>query len=119
MKKFADQKRRELEFEVGDYVYLKLRPYRQTSMMARRNEKLSPKYLGPYWIKERVSKVAYRLALPKEALIHLVFHVSQPKKALGSNKTMEPALPPLLKKFKWVAEPEEVYGYCKNPNTGV
>lgn len=34
MKKFADRKRREVEFEVGDLVYLKLRPYRQSSMMA-------------------------------------------------------------------------------------
>ncbi|TYK16028.1 uncharacterized protein E5676_scaffold32G00230 [Cucumis melo var. makuwa] len=64
MKKFADSKRRELKFKVGDEVYLKLRPYRQRSLAKKRAEKLAPKYYGPYRITETIGEVAYRLDLP-------------------------------------------------------
>ena len=86
MKKFVDRKRHEWEFEVGDYVYLKLHPYRQTSVVIRHNEKLSSKYFGLYCIEERVGKVAYRLILPTGASTHPVFHALQLKKALGPRK---------------------------------
>ncbi|KAL0540054.1 hypothetical protein IC582_024282 [Cucumis melo] len=66
MKKFADSKRRELKFKVGDEVYLKLRPYRQCSLAKKRAEKLAPKYYGPYRITETIGEVAYRLDLPQK-----------------------------------------------------
>lgn len=83
MKEFVDRKRRELKFEIEEYMYLKLQPHKQTLMMTGHNEKLSPKYFGPYRTEARVGKVAYRLALPKEASIHLVFYIMQLKKTLG------------------------------------
>ncbi|KAL2237281.1 UNVERIFIED_CONTAM: Transposon Ty3-G Gag-Pol polyprotein, partial [Sesamum indicum] len=50
MKTYADKKRTEREFEVGDYVFLKLQPYRQASIALRKNLKLSVRYFGPYKI---------------------------------------------------------------------
>jgi len=87
MKQFADQHRTEREFEIGDYVYVKLQPYRQQSVVMRANQKLSPKYFGPYKIIDRCGEVAYKLALPSYSQVHPVFHVSQLKVLVGNVST--------------------------------
>lgn len=74
-----------MEYELGVFVYLKLRPYRQQTVAHRICQKLSAKYFGPYEIVERVGKAAYRLKLPPEAKIHSIFHVSQLKVVLGKH----------------------------------
>jgi len=66
----------ELDFAMGDFVYLKLQPFQQMSISIRGNMKLSPQFYGPYEVMECLGKVAYRLALPSSSQIHLVFHVS-------------------------------------------
>lgn len=83
MKIYADAKRPERVFEVNDWVYLKLQPYRQTIVAIRKNLKLPAMYFGPYQVLEKVGPVAYRLALPDTSRVYPVFHVSQLKKVVG------------------------------------
>lgn len=84
MKTQADKKRSERQFLVGDFVYLKLQPYVQSSVMARSNNKLSFKFFGPYEIEAKIGAVAYKLKLPASSAIHPAFHVSQLKQAPGA-----------------------------------
>ena len=78
MKRTADTKWREVDYEVGNWVLLKLRPYRQRSAKdAQHNSgKLAKRFYGPFKILERIGKVAYRLELPEGARIHPIFHCS-------------------------------------------
>ncbi|KAK2448849.1 hypothetical protein QL285_008096 [Trifolium repens] len=79
-KSYADRRRRPLEFEEGDHVFLRVTPTTGVGR-ALKAKKLTPKFIGPYQILERIGKVAYRIALPPVlSLIHDVFHVSQLRK---------------------------------------
>jgi hypothetical protein len=68
---------------MGDWVYLKLQPYVQSSLVRRANHKLAFKFFGPYPIVSKVGMVAYKLRLPDSTTIHPVFHVSLLKKFIG------------------------------------
>ena len=75
-KSYADVRRRPLEFEVGDHVFLKVMPKRGVVRFGKRR-KLSPRFIGPFEILEKVGTVACWLALPPSMLgVHEVFHVS-------------------------------------------
>ena len=79
-KSYADVRRRPLEFEVGDHVFLKVMLNRRVVRLGKR-EKLSPRFIRPFEILERVGTVAYRLALSHSMSgVHEVFHVSMLRK---------------------------------------
>lgn len=79
-KSYADKRRRDLEFSAGDHVWLRVMPIKGVCRFGV-SRKLSPRYIGPFKILERVGPLAYRLALPPQlAGVHNVFHVSMLRK---------------------------------------
>lgn len=89
MKVYADKKRRDVHLQVGDSVFLKLRPYRMRSVARKLNEKLSPRFYGPFKVLEKIGEVAHRLNLPSSARIHSTSYFSAhpaTRTTLGSDK---------------------------------
>ena len=93
MKKYYDQGKRDVSFEPGDFVYLKLQPYRQKSLKKKFNVKLSQRYYGPFKVLERIGEVAYKLELPSTSRLHPVFHVTVLKKRVGNPSLISSDLP--------------------------
>ncbi|GKB35665.1 putative reverse transcriptase domain-containing protein [Tanacetum coccineum] len=82
-KSYVDNRRKPLEFEVGDHVLLKVSPWKGVIRFGKKG-KLAPRYVGPFEILERIGPVAYRLRLPEElSSVHDTFHVSNLKKCLA------------------------------------
>ncbi|KAA0025885.1 ty3-gypsy retrotransposon protein [Cucumis melo var. makuwa] len=79
-KSYADVRRKDLEFDMGDMVFLKVAPVKGVLRFEKKG-KLSPRFVGPFEILERIGPVAYRLALPPSlSTVHDVFHVSMLRK---------------------------------------
>ncbi|KAL0548920.1 hypothetical protein IC582_013397 [Cucumis melo] len=79
-KSYADVRQKDLEFDVGDKVFLKIAPMKGVLRFERRG-KLSPHFVGPFKILERIGPVAYRLALPTSlSTVHDVFYVPMLRK---------------------------------------
>ena len=75
-KSYTDMKRKDIRYEVGEKVFLKVSPWKKVMRFGKKG-KLSPRFIGPYEVIEKVGPVAYRLALPPDLeKIHNVFHVS-------------------------------------------
>ncbi|XP_055830815.1 uncharacterized protein LOC129899829 [Solanum dulcamara] len=89
-KAYADNRRRPLEFQVDDWVFLKVSPMKDVIRFGRKG-KLSPRYIGPYQIVRKVGKVAYELDLLADLeAVHSVFHVSMLCKFIGDPSSVFP-----------------------------
>jgi hypothetical protein len=89
-KSYADKRRRDLSFEIGDFVYLKVSPMSGTRRF-RVKGKLAPRYVRPFKIIDRKGEVDYQLELPPQlSEVHDVFHVSQLKKCLRVPEEQQP-----------------------------
>ncbi|KAK6146170.1 hypothetical protein DH2020_020039 [Rehmannia glutinosa] len=79
-KSYVDKRRKDLVFQIGDKVFLKVAPTKGVIRFGKKG-KLKPRYIGPYEILERIGEVAYKLALPPELSgVHDVFHVPMLRK---------------------------------------
>ncbi|CAL9014110.1 unnamed protein product [Prunus brigantina] len=108
-KSYADNRRKDLQFEVGDWVFLKLSPWKGVIRFGKRG-KLSPRYIGPYEIVERVGPVAYRLALPSDmSRLHDVFHVSMLRKYIPDpSHVLEEQPIELAENLTYVEQPVQI-----------
>ncbi|XP_049369904.1 transposon Tf2-1 polyprotein [Solanum verrucosum] len=89
-KSYADVRRWNLEFEVEDWVFLKVSPMKGIMRFVKKG-KLSPKYVGPYKIIQKIGMVVYELDLPSELeAVHPVFHVSMLRKCIGDPSRIIP-----------------------------
>ncbi|GKF58769.1 hypothetical protein Tco_0172306 [Tanacetum coccineum] len=106
---YADQKRKPMEFEIGDRVMLKVSPWKGVVRFGKRG-KLNPRYVRPFKVLAKVGKVAYKLELPQElSRVHHTFHVSNLKKCYAD----EPLVMPLKgihvdDNLQFVEEPVEI-----------
>ncbi|GKA88285.1 reverse transcriptase domain-containing protein, partial [Tanacetum coccineum] len=108
-KSYADNRRKPLEFEVGDRVMLKVSPWKGVIRFGKKG-KLAPRYVGPFEILERIGLVAYRLRLPEELSgVHDTFHVSNLKKCLADASLHVPLDEIKVDKtLRFVEEPVEI-----------
>ncbi|KAI3814048.1 hypothetical protein L1987_18790 [Smallanthus sonchifolius] len=105
----TDKRRKQLEFQVGDMVLLKVSPWKGVIHFGKRG-KLNPRYVGPFKIVKRIGPVAYQLDLPEgPSGVHDVFHVSNLKKCLV-DETLAVPLEELHidEQLRFVEEPVEI-----------
>jgi len=97
-KSYADKRRTDLEFDIGDMVFVKVSPLRNVVHFGSVG-KLAPRFVGPFPIKERIGQMAYRVELPERLIgVHDVFHVSHLRKCL--HETAEVVEPSLLREVE-------------------
>jgi hypothetical protein len=81
-KSYVDKRRKPLQFQAGDFVYLRVSPTKGVQRFGIKG-KLAPRYVGPFEILKVCGPVAYKIWLPSQlAAIHDVFHISQLKKCI-------------------------------------
>jgi hypothetical protein len=109
MKQQAYQHRGERSFEVGDWVFLRLQPYKNMSLkQSKKDNKLSPKYYGNYKVFQKIGTMAYKLELSASSRVHLVFHISFLKKVRGDKIPVQTIFPELDEEEKNILDLEAI-----------
>jgi len=109
MKQEADQHLSERSFHIGNGVFLRLQSYKQISLkQAKKDNKLLPKYYGPYKLLQKIGTMAYKLELSASSQVHTVLHVSCLKKVIGDKLLVQTILPELVEERNNILEPEVV-----------
>ena len=97
----------EWSFNVGDWVFLRLQPYKQMSLKnTNKDNKLSPKYYGSCKVLQNIGSMAYKLELPTSSRVHQVFHVSYLKKVISDKVPVQTILLELDEEGKIILELE-------------
>ena len=109
---YVDKGCREVAFEEGDFVYLKV-PAKSETLKTGKCEKLSPKYCGPFKVLKKVGELAYKLELPRSSRVHPVFHVSRLRKIVNHNENVVSpnVLVELIEPQSIQHEPERILGF--------
>ena len=88
-------------------MFLRLQPYKQMSLKnTKKDNKLSPKYYGPYKVLKKIGSMVYKLELPASSRVHPVFHVSCLKKVIGDKLPVQTILPELYEEGKIILDLE-------------
>ncbi|CAM8999668.1 unnamed protein product [Rhodiola kirilowii] len=104
----ANAKRQDKSFTVGDFVWVRLQPYRQNTLRSRGTNKLARRFYGPFEISEQIGPVAYRLKLPASARVHDVFHIALLRRFVGDPSTITQRFPTQLEDLRPTLIPDTV-----------
>ncbi|XP_057994969.1 uncharacterized protein LOC131175273 [Hevea brasiliensis] len=111
-KSYPDPRRKDVEFVVGDYIFLKVSPMKGV-MRFEKKGKLAPQYIGPFEITDRVRAVAYRLELsPSLSYVHLMFHISMLRKYIPDlSHVLQPDTVDLNENLTFEEQPVAIVDY--------
>nr|DAD45248.1 TPA_asm: hypothetical protein HUJ06_003477 [Nelumbo nucifera] len=111
MKITHDCEWRHVEFQVDDWVYIRLQPYRQSSLAACPYHKLSPRYYEPFLILAWIGPITHKLELLANSKVHSIFHVAILKKCVQGTKVAGTSLSDTNVEGKLIVEPKHIMDF--------
>ena len=108
MKQQVDQHSSERSFKEGDWVFLRIQYYKNMSLKKlNKDNKLAPKYYGPYKVLQKIGSMSYKLELLTSSWVHPIFHVSCLKKVIGDKIPIQTIFLEFDEEEKVILEPEK------------